>query len=251
MSFCNKCGTQLPDGVKFCVSCGEPVTNPSQVQVNTNERQPMTQSQNNQQPMNQGYQQPVNQGYQQPMQQGYQQPVNQGYQQPMQQGYQQPVNQGYQQPMQQCYQQPVNQGCQRPRIQINQRRVPFQEAVRSAIEDHYVDFTGRASRSEFWWFVLALYATNVIFFLIGALVHDYVSNVIGWIIIGLMQVFSLAVLLPYLGLAVRRLHDTGKSGWWLLLGLIPIVGIFIVIYMLCKESDPYPNQYGPIPNVIS
>lgn len=63
-------------------------------------------------------------------------------------------------------------------------------------------------------------------------------------------VFSLALLLPNLGLAVRRLHDIGKSGWWLFLAFIPVVGIIILIIWWCKDSQMEPNEYGPVPNMV-
>lgn len=62
-------------------------------------------------------------------------------------------------------------------------------------------------------------------------------------------ILGLAFLLPSLGLSVRRLHDINKSGWFILLGLIPLVGAIILIVWACKESDPHPNNYGPEPNV--
>lgn len=63
-------------------------------------------------------------------------------------------------------------------------------------------------------------------------------------------IVGLALLLPSLGLCVRRLHDIGKSGWWWLLALIPIVGAIILIVWFCKDSQPTENQYGPIPNLV-
>ena len=66
---------------------------------------------------------------------------------------------------------------------------------------------------------------------------------------GLNLVLGLALLLPGLGLSVRRLHDIGKSGWWLLIALIPLVGAIILLVWYCKESDFEPNEYGPVPNV--
>jgi uncharacterized membrane protein YhaH (DUF805 family) len=60
-------------------------------------------------------------------------------------------------------------------------------------------------------------------------------------------IYSLAVLLPSLAVGVRRLHDTGRSGWWLLLGLIPLIGIIILIVWFATEGDRATNQYGPNP----
>lgn len=95
----------------------------------------------------------------------------------------------------------------------------------------YTVFTGRATRTEYW-----------MFFLVNVLI----SLVLGFLdltIIG--YIYTLAVLLPSIGVAIRRLHDTGKSGWWLLIGLIPFLGAIILIVFLAMDSEPGQNQYGP------
>ncbi|MBD5220542.1 MAG: DUF805 domain-containing protein [Bacteroidales bacterium] len=122
-----------------------------------------------------------------------------------------------------------------------QRQVTFEQAVRSAIQQHYCDFNGRASRSEYWWYVLFTVILSVIIQAFGVISSD-VSLYLGAIV-------NLALLLPGLSLSVRRLHDINKSGWFILLGLIPIVGAIILIVWFCKESEMQPNQYGPVPNV--
>ncbi|MBD5216201.1 MAG: DUF805 domain-containing protein [Bacteroidales bacterium] len=122
-----------------------------------------------------------------------------------------------------------------------QRQVTFEQAVRSAIQQHYCDFNGRASRSEYWWYVLFTVILSVIIQAFGVISSD-VSLYLGAIV-------NLALLLPGLSLCVRRLHDINKSGWFILLGLIPIVGAIILIVWFCKESEMQPNQYGPVPNV--
>lgn len=122
-----------------------------------------------------------------------------------------------------------------------QRQVTFEQAVRSAIQQHYCDFSGRASRSEYWWYVLFTVILSVIIQAFGVISSD-VSLYLGAIV-------NLALLLPGLSLCVRRLHDINKSGWFILLGLIPIVGAIILIVWFCKESEMQPNQYGPVPNV--
>lgn len=123
-----------------------------------------------------------------------------------------------------------------------QRQVTFKEAVVKAIQQNYCNFSGRASRSEFWWFYLFCivigWVINLVFMS---------SETANYIVSG---VFSLALLLPNLGLAVRRLHDIGKSGWWLFLAFIPVVGIIILIVWWCKESQMEPNEYGPVPNMV-
>ena len=107
--------------------------------------------------------------------------------------------------------------------------------VKSVILKNYVNFEGRANRPEFWWFFLF----NLI---IGAILGCF-----GKAGVWLSSIWSLAILLPYLGVSVRRLHDINKSGWYLLLALIPIVGIIILIIWWAKEGDAGVNQYGPVP----
>ena len=102
---------------------------------------------------------------------------------------------------------------------------------------HYVDFNGRAPRAEFWYFVL--------FNLIIALVVGGVGYAIGFS--KLSSLYSLLVLLPTLAVSVRRLQDTGKSGWSILVGLIPLVGALILIYFYAQDSQPGENQYGANP----
>ena len=108
----------------------------------------------------------------------------------------------------------------------------------------YADFSGRARRSEYWFF--ALFNTIVMLALLF----------IGWLIDGdaaqgpgqwLYFLYLLAVLLPSLAVNVRRLHDIGKSGWYVLIALIPFIGPILVLIWHCMDSDPGTNQYGPNP----
>lgn len=122
-----------------------------------------------------------------------------------------------------------------------QRQVTFEQAVRSALQQHYCDFSGRASRSEFWWFELFGVILGAIISAFGIFSTSAVSVI--------QSIVGLLLFLPSLGLCVRRLHDINKSGWFVLLSFIPIVGIIILIIWWCKESEMQPNQYGPIPNV--
>jgi len=122
-----------------------------------------------------------------------------------------------------------------------QRQLTFQEAVQRAITLNYCNFNGRASRSEYWWFVLFTFVLGVLISVVFSF-SDTLQTVASSLV-------NLALLLPGLGLAVRRLHDLGKSGWNLLLALIPIVGAIILIVWFIKESDPQANKYGEVPNV--
>ena len=107
--------------------------------------------------------------------------------------------------------------------------------VKSVILKNYVNFQGRATRAEFWWFFLFNFLVGLILSLFGK-AGTYLSGI-----------WSLAILLPNLGLTVRRLHDINKSGWAILISLIPIVGWIILIVWLAKEGDMTENQYGPVP----
>jgi uncharacterized membrane protein YhaH (DUF805 family) len=102
----------------------------------------------------------------------------------------------------------------------------------------YVDFSGRARRSEYWWFALALFVVSLVVSLFGSVVHARTI---------LSDLFSLAVFLPSLAVSVRRLHDTDRSGWWYLLVLIPVVGWIILIVFMCLDSGRGANRYGPSP----
>ena len=102
---------------------------------------------------------------------------------------------------------------------------------------HYVDFSGRAQRMEYWMFVLI----NFII-MIGLTIVDLLIG-LGF----LAPLYALAVFLPTLAVGVRRLHDTNRAGWWLLIGLIPAIGVIILIIFFIQDSQPGPNEYGPNP----
>ena len=106
----------------------------------------------------------------------------------------------------------------------------------------YALFEGRAHRTEFWMFILVNLIISIVLGVIDAIIGTYGTGG------GLLQgIYGLAVLIPSLAVGARRLHDIDKSGWWLLLGLIPIVGIIILIIWFAKEGDPGSNQHGPNP----
>ena len=113
----------------------------------------------------------------------------------------------------------------------------FAEAVRSGF-DHYVKFDGRASRPAFWWWFLFGILVGI-----GANIIDAIIGSFG-VVSGLA---ALALLLPNLSVAIRRLHDTDHSGWWVLIGLIPIIGWIVLLIFYLRQSDPGENQYGPPP----
>ncbi len=112
----------------------------------------------------------------------------------------------------------------------------FFEAVQSCFSQ-YVGFSGRARRSEYWYFTL--------FNIVASAIVSFISNQAG--IPFLPGIFSLALILPSIAVSVRRLHDIGKCGWWELLGLVPVIGQIILIIWALRDSDPGANQYGPNP----
>jgi uncharacterized membrane protein YhaH (DUF805 family) len=96
----------------------------------------------------------------------------------------------------------------------------FQTSVKTCFSK-YVDFSGRASRPEFWWFFLFCFIASVVLSIISQ---------------SLSGLFSLATLLPSLAVGARRLHETNRSGWWQLLWFVPIIGWIIIIVFLAQEA---------------
>ncbi len=123
-----------------------------------------------------------------------------------------------------------------------QRQLTFGEAVSRALKENYCNFEGRASRSEYWWFYLFTVIISGATQVISSVAFGDEYNILG-------SVIGLAFLLPSLGLQVRRLHDIGKSGWFILLHLLCCIGTIILIVWYCKESDNFPNEYGNVPNL--
>jgi uncharacterized membrane protein YhaH (DUF805 family) len=102
----------------------------------------------------------------------------------------------------------------------------------------YAVFTGRARRQEYWMFFL--------FNLIITLALAFIEGMLGSPgVLGLL--YSLAVLIPAIAVGVRRLHDTNRSGWWMLIGLIPFIGAIVLIIFFVQDSQPGENEYGPNP----
>jgi uncharacterized membrane protein YhaH (DUF805 family) len=118
----------------------------------------------------------------------------------------------------------------------------FSEAVRTVLSK-YTDFSGRARRSEYWYWSLAMFLAFVVVGVVAA-----ASSTLGTL---LEVVLFLAVLLPSLAVTVRRLHDTGRSGWMCLIGLIPLVGGIVLLVFTVSDSAPGPNQYGPAPKALA
>lgn len=108
----------------------------------------------------------------------------------------------------------------------------------------YADFSTRSRRSEYWYFTLF----NVLAVFVLAMVGGMISEVIGSEV-GLIPLFIyyFGVLIPSLAVGVRRLHDTGRSGWWLLISLVPLIGSIVLLVFYCEDSNPGPNKWGPNP----
>jgi len=111
----------------------------------------------------------------------------------------------------------------------------------------YAQFNGRSRRKEYWMFALFNAIICVILY-VGGLVLLTQGNKLGMVLFALYGIYGLAALVPSIAVGVRRLHDTNKSGWWLLLGLIPIVGLALIV-LLAIDGDPGDNQYGPNPKL--
>lgn len=108
----------------------------------------------------------------------------------------------------------------------------------------YAVFSGRARRKEYWFFVLF----NMIFAIIAMVLDNVLGIAIEGVVYGpIYLLLCLAVLLPGLGVLVRRLHDVGKSGWFFFISLIPIIGSIWLLVVLCRDSMPGENQYGANP----
>lgn len=115
---------------------------------------------------------------------------------------------------------------------------PFNYYV--AVLKKYVEFSGRASRAEYWYFVLI---NVVISFAISWILGNLAGQDTASLVSGL---YSLAVLLPSLAVSARRMHDIGKSGWWLLIVLVPLIGPFWWLYLAVQPSGAK-NAYGAAP----
>ncbi|PSW18266.1 DUF805 domain-containing protein [Photobacterium sanctipauli] len=107
----------------------------------------------------------------------------------------------------------------------------------------YAVFSGRARRQEYWYFILI---NMVIGFILQVINQQFINPAdAGGGVLGM--IYSLAVLVPTLAVGVRRLHDTGRAGWWLLLGLIPVIGILVLIFFFIQDSEAGNNEYGANP----
>lgn len=114
----------------------------------------------------------------------------------------------------------------------------------------YAVFSGRSRRSEYWYFQLFNFLLPVcgaialgLLLVFAAVKSDTAVTIAMWV----YDLWALATLLPGLAVSVRRLHDTGRSGWWIFIGAIPLIGFIIFLVFMCEDSKPEDNQWGPSP----
>lgn len=115
----------------------------------------------------------------------------------------------------------------------------FQQAVQRVLSK-YAEFNGRASRSEFWWFMLFVVCVGVVFSLLTAITG---LRFFAWI----GQLCNLALLVPTLAVSWRRLHDVGRAGGWWFINFVPVVGAILFILWTVKPSEPVANRFGEVP----
>ncbi len=112
----------------------------------------------------------------------------------------------------------------------------------------YAVFNGRAQRKEYWYFVLFNILISIVLAIIDGVTGSFSADA-GMGLLG--GIYTLGVLIPSIAVGVRRLHDTDRSGWWMFIALIPIVGAIVLIVFLASDSKPEENQYGPNPKTAA
>ena len=116
----------------------------------------------------------------------------------------------------------------------------FVDAIKTCITKKYANFTDRARRSEFWYFALFNFLLSLV---IGILFRHGTAQT-------MQSLVSLALLIPNIAVSIRRLHDTGRSGWHLLWYLLPVVGWIILIVFYVQDSQPGSNEWGNNPKIM-
>jgi len=109
----------------------------------------------------------------------------------------------------------------------------------------YAEFSGRSRRKEYWMFVLFIFIVAIVLSIVEGIVG--LSGSIGGAYGPLTLLFLLAIIIPSLAVGIRRLHDTNRSGWWILISLVPIIGSLILIYFYVLPGTIGANEYGPDP----
>ncbi len=119
------------------------------------------------------------------------------------------------------------------------------QAVSSVLLNKYATFSGRARRSEYWWWYLFITIIGIVASILDRAIGLTYSDLTvggGW----LATITGIVFFIPTLAVSIRRLHDTSKSGWWILIGLVPLIGWLILLWFYVTDSDA-DNQYGPYP----
>ncbi len=119
----------------------------------------------------------------------------------------------------------------------------FSQSIKTVFHK-YLDFNGRASVSEYWWFALFEIVVYGALNILGAIFGG--SSMPGWVYF-IEGAFWLATVLPAISVSVRRMHDIGKGGGWIFISLVPIVGQIWFFILTVLPSQPQPNRFGPIP----
>ena len=110
----------------------------------------------------------------------------------------------------------------------------------------YAVFSGRSQRAEYWYFFLFNLIISMVLGIISGIIGAVIGDDLGIIII----LYNLAIFIPSIAVGVRRLHDVGKSGWMLLISLIPLIGAIWLLVLMVTDSNPGDNKYGPNPKGI-
>lgn len=111
----------------------------------------------------------------------------------------------------------------------------------------YAEFAGRSDRKEFWYYVLFYVIVSAILSIVDRTLFFGAMEADGTALNPLTSIFALASLIPTIAVSVRRLHDTGRSGWWVLLWLVPLVGWIPLLIWYCQKGHAEPNGYGEAP----
>lgn len=119
----------------------------------------------------------------------------------------------------------------------------FKPAVETVLREKYVDFSGRAPRSEFWWFILFVFIVSAILSALDMALFSGMLEEIG----PLSLIFTLITLIPAIAVTTRRLHDVDRSGWWQLLLFLPLIGFIVIVWWAVQKGTEGPNRFGPDP----
>jgi uncharacterized membrane protein YhaH (DUF805 family) len=114
-------------------------------------------------------------------------------------------------------------------------------AWKRVVIERYAQFSGRSGRAEYWWFFLANLILGVVFSLLGRVSVAFAV---------IYALYGLAMIIPSLSVSVRRLHDINRTGWWVLIALVPIVGVIVLLVFHATAGDPGGNQYGYPPEPL-